>query len=201
MNSSSSADVVDMVPQMGASGLRTFRTFVEKSANYLEYGCGGSTLLAANSGVSNIFSVETDGAWAEKVRFAVAGKKVQLSLTHCDVGKVGAWGRPIDDSAFKHYYKYATAPWEAAQNIKAIPDLVLVDGRFRVASFLYSLLCAEPGTTILFDDYAERKHYHVVEKFCDISSMQGRMAVFTANLKVPVAALAAAFARYSIITD
>ena len=194
-------ETVDIVPQMGAKGLRAFRSLVEKSASYLEYGCGGSTVLAANSGVEMIFSVETDGAWAAKVRLALADKKVDLNLTHCDVGKVGAWGRPIDSSEFKNYHRYAIVPWEAAQRGKSVPDLVLVDGRFRVASFLYSLLRAEPGTTILFDDYAERKHYHIVEDFCAMSNLEGRMAVFTADLKLPVVELAAAFAKYSVVAD
>lgn len=42
----------------------------------------------------------------------------------------------------------------------------MIDGRFRVACFLYSLLCAETGTVILFDDYSLRFRYHLVEDFC-----------------------------------
>jgi hypothetical protein len=36
------------------------------------------------------------------------------------------------------------------------PDLVLIDGRFRLACFLHPLLAAAPGTPILFDDYTNR---------------------------------------------
>lgn len=43
--------------------------------------------------------------------------------------------------------------------------MVLVVGRFRVACFVYSLLCAQTRTIILFDDYANREHYHAVEEF------------------------------------
>jgi hypothetical protein len=53
-----------------------------------------------------------------------------------------------------------------------------VGGRFRVACVLESLLSLSPlsNTQILLDDYAERPHYQVVERFADLE-MAGRMAV------------------------
>jgi hypothetical protein len=44
------------------------------------------------------------------------------------------------------------------------PELILIDGRFRVGSFLTSYQRAIPGTIILFDDYYSRPEYHFVEK-------------------------------------
>jgi len=58
------------------------------------------------------------------------------------------------------------------------PDLVLIDGRFRLACFFHSLLAAAPGTPILFDDYTNRPHYQLVEEFCPISETEGRQALF-----------------------
>ena len=58
------------------------------------------------------------------------------------------------------------------------PDLVLIDGRFRVACFLHSLLAADAGTPLLFDDYTNRPHYHLVEEFCPIAQSEGRQALF-----------------------
>jgi hypothetical protein len=41
-------------------------------------------------------------------------------------------------------------------NVK--PDLVLINSRFRLACFMHSLLAADPGTPLLFDDYTNRHH-------------------------------------------
>jgi len=67
------------------------------------------------------------------------------------------------------------SPW---QHGSVKPDLVLIDGRFRVACFLHSLLAAEPGTPILFDDYSNRPHYHLVEESYPIEQTEGRQALF-----------------------
>ena len=64
-------------------------------------------------------------------------------------------------------------------NLKA--DVILIDGRFRVASFLFSLINAKEGSIIIFDDYMNRPHYHVVEEVLEVYENFGRQAVF----KVP----------------
>jgi hypothetical protein len=63
------------------------------------------------------------------------------------------------------------------------------------------LLCARPGTAILFDDYAERPQYHVVEQFCRREALHGRMAQFQAGGPVMGPDIAKAFAKYSIQVD
>ena len=64
-------------------------------------------------------------------------------------------------------------------NLKA--DVILIDGRFRVASFLFSLINAKEGSIIIFDDYTDRSHYHVVEEILEVYKKCGRQVVF----KVP----------------
>jgi hypothetical protein len=61
---------------------------------------------------------------------------------------------------------------------KISPDLVLIDGRFRVFCFLTSVKFAPVGTKILFDDYINRPFYHVVEEFCERIDTCGRQALF-----------------------
>ena len=58
------------------------------------------------------------------------------------------------------------------------PELVLIDGRFRVACFLFSLINGSPGTKIIFDDYVNRPHYHVVEEFIKPIETCGIQALF-----------------------
>ena len=59
-----------------------------------------------------------------------------------------------------------------------MPDVVLIDGRFRVACFLTSLLKSKVGAVIIFDDYSDRNHYHVVEEFVEVSHLEQRQAIF-----------------------
>jgi len=69
-------------------------------------------------------------------------------------------------------------PWSEIIKCNQFPNVILIDGRFRVACFLASLLLAKPGTIILFDDYVNRPHYHVVEKHLSLSKAAGRMVEF-----------------------
>jgi aminoglycoside N3'-acetyltransferase len=56
---------------------------------------------------------------------------------------------------------------------------VLIDGRFRVACFLATCASIKKETTVLFDDYESRTHYHLAEKLFDkIDGIDNRMAVF-----------------------
>ena len=59
--------------------------------------------------------------------------------------------------------------------------MILIDDRFRVASFLFSLINAKEGSIIIFDDYMYRYHYHVVEEILEVHNKCGRQVVF----KVP----------------
>jgi hypothetical protein len=92
------------------------------------------------------------------------------------------WGMPAYTGRtarrVRRWANYPAAPWRYLQSINQHPDLVLVDGRFRAACVLESLLNLQPmsGWQILVDDYAGRPHYHVVERFCDMR-LVGRMAV------------------------
>jgi hypothetical protein len=190
-----------LVPHMGEHEFAIFDRILGKSTVYLEYGSGGSTAHAAQRGVPTIVSVESDPAWAGKVRQATAGSASDITVHVCDIGEVARWGRPKDKAHYTQFHRYATLPWQQLRERGQVPDLVLVDGRFRVASFLYSLLCAAPDTRLLFDDYADRPQYHVVEQFCPLRRMHGRMALFRRPQQLDLPPLVESFARYSVITE
>jgi hypothetical protein len=57
-----------------------------------------------------------------------------------------------------------------------LPDLVLIDGRFRVCCALTTLLkLKDRKFKLLFDDYMDRPHYNSVERFSRVKSTHGRM--------------------------
>lgn len=146
---------------------------------FLEYGCGGSTLAAINTpSISNVISVDTSAKWIQKIETASQEGSGKLLISHIDVGECLDWGRPKSESHIKNWKNYIYKPWSVAKFYNLQPDLVLIDGRFRVSSFLASLLFSSPSKIILFDDYADRPKYHVVEEFIKPTQYHGRLAEF-----------------------
>ncbi|MBT8595652.1 hypothetical protein G6672_09235 [Polynucleobacter paneuropaeus] len=196
---------LNSLPSMDPEGLECFKRCISKSNVYMEFGSGGSTMLALNTeSVKAIISVDSDKTWVnsvkEVVKVAPANPSKRIYMEHADIGPVGDWGVPINHDHFKSYHQYMSLPWMVAKREQLIPDLILVDGRFRIASFLFSLVNARSGTTILFDDYFDRPEYFLVEDFCKLQSRRGRMGAFEVGKIIPSSELALAIGKYSVIS-
>ena len=148
-----------------------FREALEGADAYLEFGCGLSTEYAASTGRLQIRSVETSKVWAEYLK---TRRLANTEVIHVDIGEVGAWGRPLSYAKRNSFSQYFTAGFSDSFN----PNVVLIDGRFRVACFLTAMLLSEPGTKIIFDDYVGRSKYHVVEEIFHPSKTSVRQALF-----------------------
>ena len=68
-------------------------------------------------------------------------------------------------------------------------DLVLIDGRFRVACCLKCYDIINENCVIAFDDFLNRSHYHIVLKYFDIleKTKDNRMVILIKrkNMIVP----------------
>lgn len=189
---------LSLQPSMDEDGLKFFTDAITRSNCYLEYGCGGSTAYAGNvAKVNAIISVDTSKDWVDKVRQSLSHTETKLFIKHCDLGELKEWGFPVDRSRSAHFWRYMVTPWETAKELNLVPDLILIDGRFRVASFLYSLLSARVGTLLLFDDYLNREAYFVVEKYCKLQEKHGRMGVFYVDHNYSITDLVSTIAEYS----
>lgn len=144
----------------------------------LEYGSGGSTVIGAEMPGKRIFSVESDKAWLGMMErwFAANPPLSRLALHHGDIGPTKAWGAPVDDAQFRRWPSYPVSVWDRSDFEH--PDVVLIDGRFRSACFLTTLFRITRPVTVLWDDYTERKGYHVMESFAPLVRTHGRMAEF-----------------------
>lgn len=144
----------------------------------LEYGSGGSTVLASELGGKTVFSVESDKMWYRMMKryLRQAGSKSEVHLHHADIGKTGKWGRPLNNDMWRRFHRYPNSIWDTAEF--SAPDLVLIDGRFRAACFLTVMLRTEKPVTVLFDDYVGRTLYTQVEKWVQPTETRGRMARF-----------------------
>ncbi|MDX5403408.1 MAG: hypothetical protein LPK02_14620 [Rhodobacterales bacterium] len=144
----------------------------------LEYGSGGSTVLAAELG-KRVTSVESDRAWAQMMRdwFAAHPPAGQVDIVWADIGPTKEWGHPVDHSGWKNFARYPLDVWDLSGF--AHPDLVLVDGRFRMGCALATAFRITRPVTLCFDDYADRPHYHQIETFLGAPTrIVGRLAVF-----------------------
>jgi glycosyltransferase involved in cell wall biosynthesis len=147
---------------------------------YIEFGSGGSTAAAvAIPSISTICSIESDAAWIQwlqresGIRAALDEKR--LTLIHADIGPVKEWGTPVEQEGLcpnvELYKNYFWTPWE---KMPRRPDLILIDGRFRVACAIMAALMVENPRCLYFvHDYPydgsqdERRGYRIVEKFFD----------------------------------
>jgi hypothetical protein len=108
----------------------------------------------------------------------IESERSRLTNVHIDIGETGSWGNPVDESGIHNYWSYPSVVWELIADQDNDPDLILIDGRFRVACFLTSLLHARASTTIIFDDFYDRDHYHLVQRFLEPTQRVGRAAIF-----------------------
>lgn len=195
-------DNIRLTPSMDPEGLSFFKDAISRCNCLLEYGCGGSTSYAVNYGkLSSIISVDMSKEWVDKVNLSLSNMNTQLFLEHCDLGPIGEWGRPINRDKSQDFWRYMVTPWRIAREKKLTPDTVLIDGRFRVAAFLYSLLSARIGSLIMFDDYLDRPPYFIVENFCDLKEKHGRMGVFIVDKNYSLQSIVSAIAEYSTVID
>lgn len=148
-----------------------WRDCLRVSTHYLEYGAGESTIHVAKTYQCTVRSVETDPGWSRFVQDKSVGK---AEIVLVDLGPVAKLGSPVDYARRHDFERYCEAGFETGFS----PDLVLVDGRFRIAVFLTALLRTKPGTLIVFDDYIKRPKYHVIEEIICPVKVGRRQALF-----------------------
>lgn len=200
----------DFVPPVLGRAIRPFRTtpdlfdgdgemFKRLAATakvYGEYGMGASSLWVLANTNAKVIAVDTSNEWVASVR-ASAGEEPRLTASWVDAGPIGDWGTPLGYTARQNFPQYFNAIWEQPDQ----PDLVLVDGRFRVACFLTSLLRSKPGTRIVFDDYTNRPHYHLIEEIVPRAETCGRQAMFTTPDRLDRDALQNLIESFSLVRD
>jgi hypothetical protein len=166
-------------------------TFTPETAKYvkyeykrantiLEYGAGGSTLMAAQLG-KYIISTESSAEWMLELMGAYkeSNLKGDIIPIHADIGLTKKLGYPVDESRAVSWPDYATKAWRYCAEHEMNPNLILIDGRFRVSCFLASCVFVKQRTKILFDDFQDRPHYHIVKKIAEpVKIVDERLAVF-----------------------
>ena len=168
-----------MEPFMPDTEKKAFYKYLKQGTCYYEFGSGGSTVVACNSNnILSVVSAESDTTFYEKMCTHFSPKPAKLAFRFIDVGCKGNWGYPSPScprSTYERYYK----------SIDGNPDLVLIDGRFRVACALYTWFAVDGAAIVLFDDFFDRPFYHVVLEYYNVLEKAGRLAVLQKKLVEP----------------
>lgn len=155
------------------SAERDFLEEVYKNAkSILEFGSGGSTLFAIENN-KEIVSVESDKKFFKYLKAHVAKKypNSQAIITLAQTGRTGRYGMPF-------FYPFSRdIPSKGISYVlsgysrftETQPDVIFVDGRWRVACCLYSLIHFSGNHILLLDDYENDRGYKVViEKYFNV---------------------------------
>lgn len=154
-----------------------------KGGAILEFGAGGSTLELLKRGYL-VTSIESDKYFAHNLN-AVAMNLFECSpVIHCNIGPTGNYGFP---ARHLHLYNRLRGRYRNYVNqVQKYPcDTIIIDGRFRVATFLTAAiyLQAKP-TMILIDDYKNRTEYHALEEVIGFDGEIGNLAYYyTSSIK------------------
>jgi hypothetical protein len=146
---------------------------------YLEFGAGASTVHAAGlTTLERIDCVESSPEFIEQrvkpeppVAAALAAGRLRFHII--DIGQTGDWGSPADDSRRHLWPNYPLGVFARPSD----HDLVLVDGRFRVACALASALCTPDHAAIMIHDF-HRVEYHVLRRYLEIEKQADTLVVF-----------------------
>mgnify|MGYP001247860145 CR=1 FL=1 len=132
---------------------------------YLEFGSGNSTLYFQNL-KKNFISIETDRNFYFYLSKMILNKE---NYQFCDLGVVKYYSRPFTNKKkFKLIFKNYEATFLKLESSEIFPDLILVDGRFRVLTCLMlyrTLLKKKLPFNLIIDDYNNRPYYKVLENF------------------------------------
>jgi len=154
-----------------------FKLILEKSKKYLEFGMGGSTLLAFNTlSIKKIVSIEHNFVWFKKISKFNGVKneeKNRIFLEYIDLGKLYK-NKPLKKN-IKKFSNYSNLIFQKYENDY---DLVFIDGIFRVACVLQTILNCKNDIKILIHDINYVIKYHIIYKYLEVIYSIDTMVLF-----------------------
>lgn len=171
-----------LIPMMTQEEILLLKSILENSKEYFEWGVGGSTTLAHNCGVGLIQGIDSSKEWIQKVTSSIDDQS-RLNIVYINIGPVKRFGYPKSNLYKLFWPRYSKAIWNVAKS----PDLILIDGRFRVACAIQTVLfCVKNklNPKILLHDI-NRDEYEVIyrlmnplDKIPSISKIEKGLQVF-----------------------
>ena len=141
-------------PKMNYIAIQAFCLFMNPKNIYFEFGSGGSTNIAFFYNLT-IYSVESDSSLHENLK----NNGIKANYITIDLKTYNNSGYPGNETTVEDWKKYIQA-YKPEYNA----DIILIDGRFRVACALDIFPKIRSDTIVLMHDY-RRKNYHIIENY------------------------------------
>lgn len=157
-----------MEPELSKNDKQMFYKYLNKCKIYFEYGSGGSTYQASiRKNIIKIYSVESDITWMNFLQKRIKSNNV-IYIFNVMNTRPNKWGYPGPNSTQIQRINYSNHMRKLTNTEQKSIDLILIDGRFRVACCLKCFDLIHTECLIAFDDFLNRPYYHVVLDYYDI---------------------------------
>ena len=158
-----------MIPELGANDIKMFYRYLDKATVYFEYGSGGSTYqVSLRPNIQKIYTVESDKTWMNKLN-SIIKNNTKITYIYNEMGtKPHTWGYPSRRCLKSNLINYSEHIRNLGIEERSKIDLVMIDGRFRVACCLKCFDIINDGCFIAFDDFLNRKKYHIILVYYEI---------------------------------
>lgn len=161
---------------MSKAELTAFESYISNINSYFEFGVGGSTVFVHENSNAKIVGVDSSRQWIERVNGYVDDR---VNLKFVDIGPVGDWGMPKNEQNKSNWPVYSTT----INTIDIMPEVILVDGRFRVACLVQTVLFSVKNNIdpiILLHD-CNRDHYNPGKELLTCINQVETLAAYKLN--------------------
>ena len=177
-----------MKPHLAPNDIAMFYKYLNQSTIYFEFGSGGSTYQASiRDNIKKIYSVESDKKWHNQLKNTIKKNNIVYIFNEMD-SKPNTWGSPGINATDIQKISYSNKILDLSKEEQSLIDLILIDGRFRVACCLKCYDIINDDCLIAFDDFLNRKHYHIVLSYFDIieQTKDNRMVILKKKKKMNI---------------
>lgn len=169
---------VSLPAAMSEAEVALLTALAAKAERVVEFGCGGSTRLMLAAGCGRLLSIDSDAGWLQRIATApeveAAVAHGRFTPWHVDIGPTGQWGWPSGPVTADAAWRYWGAPWL----IMPRAELVLVDGRFRIACALAAHgRLARDGHLAVHDWWPRRAYQEALAPFFEVVGSAGTLAL------------------------
>lgn len=192
-----SKSIIPEMPRMTAKETALFESYLVKSKCYFEFGSGGSTKLAIRNNIE-VHGVESDKYWVDTLKEETGSL---CKIDYVDIGPTKEWGYPVDNTHRDKFPRYS----KAILKHKTAFDLILVDGRFRVACTLNAIKQTlkkqknSNDTVIFIHDFWDRSDYHIVLEFLETHGRAESAGAFKIKPGINIDALSSLIETYQYV--
>ncbi|WP_288764181.1 hypothetical protein [uncultured Weeksella sp.] len=180
------------------------KKYIKNTQNYLEFGLGGSTIFTLLNSKAKIISVDTNESWiASMMKYKIIRKNIpsRLEILFVNIGETKFWGYPVSNEKKHTFERFSKEVYEKYPD--NLYDFVLVDGRFRVACVLQTIISQINNKKIIIavHDYSFRKEYQIIEQFLEIKEKANSLYIFEMKENIDIDLVNKLYDEYKEIAD